>query len=486
MRSENSSNTAVIFATLVFVLFGTYVSYAVFLTGQPKLGMSWVSDAVAKDGEDNKDGGESEDSKDSQSEDDNKSEAEEKDKEKSEDKAIKKVEKKKKEAAEETEKRSKESAKQANGQGGVSDDMVNDVKLRGDGSVDDDQELSESSEMGEDDSLDDSEDSFDKDEEDAMYKDKTKTLERINKQLTQAEEKILKKQAEGVDVTTALAALALAKEKATGVDALFANYSEEEVKALTKETEQLAHAARGKVLHAAEKVSKDVGKVDKRISQVKEKIATLSAAGGDGSSFSDRLSEFEIEWAALKAKIQSGGDEAGTAYALVETMERRVKSLKSAVENALLALGVPDDTFEMEHIAEVEDASDEIDDLAEIEFEGSDGNSGISVKRITKAHRSDAAKTISLKQQFENRSVAMRQLFGDDRSSLNELRGVIVSNEARIAALQQVVLLMDDPEIIQTMNDKISVLQDQNTELENYVASRPVTSGMFGWLFNWL
>ena len=63
---------------------------------------------------------------------------------------------------------------------------------------------------------------------------------------------------------------------------------------------------------------------------------------------------------------------------------------------------------------------------------------------------------------------------------------MIVSNEARIAALQQVVLLMDDPEIIQTMNDKISVLQDQNSELENYVASRPVTSGMFGWLFNWL
>ena len=481
MYSGDSSNKAVVFAAIVFVLFGTYVSYAVFLADQPKLGLSWVSDVSAKDGED---GGDSEDSNSEDDQEEDKSEDEDEDK--SEDKAAKEAEKKKKEAAKEAEKRAKEAAKRSSGQGGVSDDMVNGVKLRGDGTVDDDQELSESSEVASDNTLDESEDNSGKDEEEAMYKDKTKTLERINKKLAQAEEKILKKQAEGVDVTAALAALALAKEKATGVDALFVNYDEEAVKALTKETEKLAQVARGKVLHAAEKVSKDIGKVDKRIAQTKEKITALLAAGGDASAYTSRLTDIETEWAGVKAKIAAGGSQAASAYALVETLERRVKSVKSAVENALLAFGVSDDDeFEMEHVAEVEDASDDIDDLAEIEAEDEDDINDNSVKRLTKAHRDDATKAVALKQRFESRSAGMRQLFGDDTRTLSELRTVITQNNTRIEALEAVIALVDDPEVSEMMSDKLAVLKEQNTELENYVASRPVTSGMFGWLFNW-
>lgn len=473
MPSEDASNKAVIFAAIVFVLFGTYVSYATFLTGQPKLGMSWTNDAAAKDGED------SGDSEDSKSEDDNEdSSKSEEEADKSEDKAAKEAEKKKKEAAKEAAKKQQEAAKRAAKQ------SSNTSTSTSEDGVDD--EMSETSELDGDEDLADSEENSGKDEEEAMYKDKAKTLERINKKLSQAEEKILKKQAEGVDVTAALAALALAKEKATGVDALFAAYNEDEVKALTKETEKLAHAARGKVLHAAEKVSKDVSKVDKRIAQTKEKIAALTVAGGDASSYSDRLAEIETEWSEVKTKIAAGGSEAGSAYAMVETLERRVKSVKNAVENALLALGVSDDDeFEMEHVAEVEDASDDIDDLAEIEAEDEDDINDNSVKRLTQAHRSGAAKAVALKSKFESRSAGMRQLFGDDTKTLAEIRTVIVENDTRIEALEKVIALVDDPEVAAMMNEKLAVLKEQNTELGNYVASRPVTSGMFGWLFNW-
>lgn len=470
MPNQDSPKVA-IFAAIVFVLFGTYVSYASFITGQPKLSMPWTNDVAAKDGEDDDNGG-SEDSKSEEDDDeDNKSEEDE---DKSEDKAAKEAEKKKKEAAREAAKKQQEAAKRTmNTSTSTSEDSLDD-------------ETSEVSESGEDD-FDESEDSSGKDlSEEDIYKDQTKTKERLLKKLTQAEEKIMKKQAEGVDVSAALAALALAKEKATGVDALFATYNEEEIKALTKETEKLAHAARGKVLHAAEKVTKDMAKVDKRIGQTKRKIAELEAAGGNASSFTSRLGEIETEWAGVRAKIAVGGSEAGSAYAMVETIERRVKSVKSAVENALLALGVSDDDeFEMEHVAEVEDASDDIDELAEIEAEEEDEINDNSVKRLTKAHRTDAARAVALKTKFESRSAGMKQIFGDDKKSLSELRGVITENDARIEAIEKVIALVDDPEIAAMMNDKLAVLKEQNTELQNYVASRPVTSGMFGWLFNW-
>lgn len=475
MQQRDESQKVAIFAAIVFVLFGSYVSYALFLTGQSS-DVPLAQGVAAKDGEDND--SEDSNSEDSNDDEDDNSQSEDNKSETKAEKAAKEAEKKKREAAREAAKRSSNS-----GRGGSGEDLVNGVKLRGDGTVDDDQELSEAedTELSEADSDEDSESGDDE----AMFKDKAKTLERINKKLAQAEEKILEKQAEGVDVTAALAALALAKEKATGVDALFAANELDKVKDLTKETERLAHTARGKVLHAAERVTKDVAKVDKRIGQTKRKIAELTAAGGDGVMYTERLSAIETEWADVKAKIKAGGDEALAALVSVETIERRVKSVKSAVEGALIALGVSDDDeFETEHVTEVADASDEIDDLAEIEEE-TDNEDHSDLKRLTQAHRADAARVVALKQKFESRSTGMRQLFGDDRGSLDELRLVINKNTERLQAMEAVAAEVEDTELGTMMEKRIAELKEQNAKLQTFVDAQPVTSGLFGWLFNW-
>jgi archaellum component FlaC len=201
--------------------------------------------------------------------------------------------------------------------------------------------------------------------------------------------------------------------------------------------------------------------------------------------YTERLSAIETEWADVKVKIKVGGNEALAALVSVEMIERRVKSVKSAVEGALLALGVSDDDeFETEHVTEVADASDEIDELAEIEEE-EDNEDHSDLKRLTQAHRTDAARVVALKQKFESRSAGMRQLFGDDRGSLDELRLVINKNTERLQAMEAVATEVEDTELGTMMEKRIAELKEQNAKLQTFVDAQSVTPGLFGWLFNW-
>ncbi len=473
---KDGSPKAAVFVAIVFVLFGAYASYAAFLTGVPDQ-WPFVQGIAAKGGEDSEDSG-SDDSKSEDSDDDSKSE---KDDDKSEDKAAKEAEKKAKEAAKQKQEAAKRAAKATQSSGSSSrssdDDVVNGVKLRGDGSVDDSQDVSETSESDESELTEDSESGD-------SSRDAAKTKERLAKKLAQAEEKILKKQAEGVDVSAALAALALAKEKAAGVDALLAANQLDQVEALTKETERLAHAARGKVLHASERITKDVAKVDKRISQTKGKLSALEAAGGDASSYRDRLAAVETEWAGVKSAINAGGEGVAAALAQVEPIERKVKVIKNAVESALFALGADDDGFETsEYADEMSESSNDLADLAEIAGDEEGDHDGL--KRLAKAHKDDADEAAELVKRYESRSVGMRQLFGDDKDSLESLKGLIAANEARIEAMETVVATVSDQEIAALMLSKIADLKEQNASLQAYVDAHPAKSGVFGWLFNW-
>lgn len=460
MSQTRDPQKAAIFAAIVFVLFGTYVSYALFLSGQPE-SFPLVKYIAAKDGED----GGSEDSGDD--EDENQSENEDEDNDEDEDEDENEVsetseEKAEREAAKESAKKAQEAAKKRAS-------LTNGAALQsGVGGAD--QELSETAETSE---------SATEESEDNSGKDQGELIKHLNEKLAESEKEILEKQSEGVNVTAALAALMLAKDKAAGIDALLSSGDLEQLKALAKEVERLAHTASGKVLHIAKESAKDIAKVDKRIAQTKEKIAALENAGGDGNVYTDRLNALETEWTALKATVASTNGDVAVLVS-IETMERRVKALKNAVEGALLALGVTDDDeFESEHVAEIEDASDDLADLAEIEDDDSD------LKRLATVHHQDAERAAELVEKFESRSLGMRQLFGDDRESLASLESVIVANEVRIQAMETVIATVSDQEVATLMTAKITDLKEENVRLQNFVNSQPTTSGLFGWVFNW-
>lgn len=459
--AKNSQRTAML-AALVFVLFGTYVVYALFLTGLADR-LPMVQQIFAKGGEESEhdDEGDGNDNDEDHSGSGSGKSDDNNDHKTSE--AAKKQAERQREAAKQAAERARKSTQRS---GSATTELNMET---GDDHEDDAAELEDHS--GSDDTRDDTTD------------DHTKTVTELNEKIAEAEAKILRKQAEGVDVTAALAALALAKQKAGAVDALFVSNQSDQAKDLAQSTERLAHEVRGKYLHVAERSSKTVVKIERRIAQVKKKLSALETAGGDASAFQAQLNAVESEWGTLKT--QSGASSDPTAVAALDALERKVKTLKNAVESALLALGGGDDEFEAEHAAEVEDASGDIDDLADLAENDDDDHTFDRLKHLADDHREDARQVPILVSQLESRSGLTRQLLGDDHQSLSDLEEVVAKNESRISQMESVAQTVQDETVSKELSDRIKDLKDENVRLKNFLASFPTTNGVFGWLFNW-
>ncbi len=467
MRTEGS-HKAIAFSAIVFMLFGGYFAYAAFLTGQPS-SMPGIQAISARDGEDeDEDDDEDSGDEDENDEDEDDEDGDDEDDSKSE-KEKKKEDEKKREAAKKAAERAKEAAKHSS-EDDNDDDHVNGVKVRGDGSVDDE----DSDEFKDEDNDGDE----DEDDRNAMFKDRDKTLEKLNEKIAKAEEDILEKQAEGVDVSAALAQLALAKAGVGSVEAAFTAGELDQVKALAKSAEKLAHFARGKTLHDSEKVAKDIAKVAKRINQTKEKIVTLGRLGGDTATYTSSLTEAESAFTDAKAKIAAGGESLLAGLSALEAVERRVKSIKNSIEGALFAFGATeDDEFETEHGVEIEDVSDDLSELAEADEDH------MALRTLAAAHRSEAAKVSLLISDLDDRNRIAKGLFGNDEDVLNELRSEVAINENRIAAMQTAADQVEDNDLNLLMNEKIGELNSENARLMSFISAQSVQTGVFGWFF---
>lgn len=458
MRTEGS-HKAIAFSAIVFMLFGGYFAYAAFLTGQPA-NVPGVQPVTASDDDDDNGGG------DDDEDDDEDEDKDDDDDSKSEKEKKKKEDEKKREDAKKAAERAREAAKRS------SDDDMDDDNDEDENEVEDENES--------EDEFEDEDGDGDEDEDDrnAMFKDRDKTLEKLNEKIAEAEKHILEKQAEGVDVTAALAQLAQAKAGLGSVEAAFTANELDKIKALAKSTEKLAHFSQGKTLHDSEEVAKDIAKVAKRISQTKEKIATLGRLGGDTTTYAASLADAESAFADVKAQIAAGGEGLLAGLAALETVERRVKSIKNSVEGALFALGgTDDDEFEDEHGVEIEDVSDDLSELAEADEDHS------ALRTLVLAHKSEAKKVSTLVKDLDDRNAIARGLFGNDEDVLNELRNEVAINENRIAAMQAAADKVEDNELNLLMNEKIGELKAENSKLMSFITAQAAESGVFGWFF---
>ncbi|MFA9262885.1 MAG: hypothetical protein ACEQSB_06085 [Undibacterium sp.] len=459
MKTQGS-HKALAFSAGMFMLFGGYFAYAAFLTGTPSQ-LPFVQSIAAKgdDGEDIEHEGSGDDNE-NDGDDNGGSSKSEKEKKKKEDE-------RKKEEAKKASERAREASKRSFEDDGTEDEMDDNGNDENEG----ENEVEDKSENEID-------DHSGKGDQEGMYRDQAKTLEKLNEKIAEAEKHILEKQAEGVDVTAALAQLALAKEGLSSVDAAFAANELDKIKELAKSTEKLAHFSQGKTLHDSEEVAKDIAKVAKRIAQTERKIAALSTYGGDTSVYTASLNDAKAAFQSAQAQITAGGDSLLAGLSALDAVERRVKSIKHGVEGALLALGQTDDEeFENEHGVEVEDASDDLAELADADDEHG------ALKKLAENHKSEAVKVAARVRDLEERNRIVRGLIGYDSDVLNDLQNEVAINDSRIATMQLAVDQTTDSDLAALMNEKIGELKAENAKLASYITAKTSQSGVFGWFF---
>jgi hypothetical protein len=315
-------------------------------------------------------------------------------------------------------------------------------------------------------------------DDNAMFKDRSKTLEKLQEKITEAEKEILEKQSEGVDVTEALNRLTLAKSTLALVGSAFDAGDLEEVNRLAKETRKLEHFARENDLQDAGKIAEGIRKVAKRIAQVEEKLTKLQALGGETGSFETMLAEAKKMFDDAKVLINNGGTDAISGFAQLDNTERRVKSIKHSVENAIFALGGEDDSFDDDHRSEVGEFVKGLNEVADIE----EGGIGKQVRTVARAQRLSSDKVVSLMDDVKTRDGMVRFLFGPREDALNGIQEEIAANNARVTILNKVIAQIDDADIKAMLSKQVATLEQETANLTAFVNGELDKSTLLAWL----
>lgn len=329
--------------------------------------------------------------------------------------------------------------------------------------------------------MDDEGDDMDEDDEDehGMFKDRDKTLSKVAEEIAKAKEKLLEKQADGVDVTTALARLAEAEVKLSLVGSAFDADDLVTAKMLAKQIKKTAHFAK-EDLHDTEKIADELAKVEKRFGQVSQKIALLEALGGDASAFKAQLVSLQSDFAVLRASLTT--TPGAITRDTIKAFEKRVKRLKSLVESTMFALGGTDDDdlFE-DHEDDADDLSEDLNDVAEIESDD-DNDVSKTVKRVAIEHKAAANNIKKSLQDIKDRSGLTKTVFGPDFNALDALSSEVSAINTRATALESVAAQVTDPDIKQILISQASTLKSEVLKLQAYITAENNTSSLFGWV----
>lgn len=324
-----------------------------------------------------------------------------------------------------------------------------------------------------DSSLTDTENGDDK----GMFKDRNKTLAKLQEEIAKTEEDILKKQGEGDDVATALARLALVKTDLNRVGSLFDTNNLDAAKMLAKQIKKAAHFAE-KDVEFAKKASEAMADVTKRFGQVDKKIAALEALGGDASAFKTQLASLKQDFSALQDSITA--TPGVITRDTVRSFEEKVKRLKSMLESAIFALGgTEDDDLIADHEENSNDLSENLNDVAEIEA-GDDNGVSKKVRTIAAEHKAATQEVENSLQGIKARSGVAKVLFGPNFNALDSLTTQVTAMDTRAAALESASAQITDPEIKQILVDQAKALRSEVTKLQAYIAAEDNQFSIFG------
>ncbi|MDO8565694.1 MAG: hypothetical protein Q7S04_00720 [Candidatus Moranbacteria bacterium] len=444
---------------IALLSFGAFVGAAVLVT-KNQLNLTAVS--LANDGEDG--GGDSggDEDKDEDKDDSNDSSS----------KSEKEKEKKSEEAKKQAEREREDTKKQLERSNKSSDDSEDDEKESEDinddnGNKDDSAE--EADEIDEADEI--------NDDNNGMFKERAKTLEKLREEIAKAREKILEKQGEGVDATAALARLALAEAGLTQVGSSFDVNDLEKAKLLAKQIKKETHFTE-KDLEFSKKVAEEMAKVEKRFGQVEKKIVELGALSGDTTDFKSQLASLRSDFSVLKTTVAAAP---GTITRdMVKAFEKRVKRLKSLVESTIFALGgTDDDDLFDDHKDDADDLFENLNDVAEIEDGDDNGVSG-KVRKIAAEHKASTQEVEDSLQGIKDRSGVTKVLFGPNFNALDSLTTEVTAMGTRATALESASTQITDPEIKQILVDQAKALRSEVTKLQAYIAAEDNQFSIFG------
>lgn len=325
------------------------------------------------------------------------------------------------------------------------------------------------------------------DNEDGDENDAQEEIQDLNKDINKIESKISVLGANGVNVDSFRATLAEIKDLASQASA--------KLTTAPKEAETLIEIADHKLERLSKLVKMTLGDEDendddndateeiqdlaKDVAKMEVRLNAIADRGVDVSSLKLSLNNVKDLLSQAKDKV-AAGDLAG-AEALTEVADKKLETLEHAMELAFRD-DDEEDGDEAEEMAkeyknEVAQFVHNLKEIGDIE-----GGIGQQVRVVAQAQNDSEDEVENSIKDIDDRSDFVEFLIGPKYGSIAGVKTAIIENQTRIKVLTDLMNQLTDPAVKVVLQDQITILNQQNANLQKFVAESESGFSMFGWL----
>jgi hypothetical protein len=221
--------------------------------------------------------------------------------------------------------------------------------------------------------------------------------------------------------------------------------------------------------------AEEVRDLAKEIVEIEAELAIAADKGVDVSALRTALDEIKGLLNQANEKV-AAGDLAG-AEAITEVADKKLENLDHSME---LALGETDEQDEDEAGEYKNRIAQLVHDLKEIG--GIDAGIGQQVSLIAQTQNDSTAKVENSINDIKSRSELLKFLIGPKYGSISDVQTAIAENQTRIEVLSNLAGQAVDPAVKLVLQDQIRALQEQNNNLQSFVADSEKGVSLLGWL----
>lgn len=321
------------------------------------------------------------------------------------------------------------------------------------------------------------------DSEDGDENDLQEEIQDLNKDIRKVESRISVLSANGIVVTAFAPVLAeiksLAIQAQTAVTAKSAN-AETLIETADHKLERLNKLV--KMTLGDEDENDDDNDAVEEIQDLAKKVAkievTLNSASERGVDVSAmKLSLNVVKDLLSQAKDKATAGDLAGAEALTEVADKKLETLKHAMELAFGDDNEEDGDEADEYKSEVASFVHNLKEIGDIE-----GGIGQQVNVVAQAQNDSVAKVEESINKVEDRSGFVKFLVGPNYGSIAEIQAGIAENQNRINVLSGLISQVTDPAVKLVLMDQITSLNQQNVKLQTFVTESQNGVSLFGWL----
>ena len=225
-----------------------------------------------------------------------------------------------------------------------------------------------------------------------------------------------------------------------------------------------------------EEATEEIDELKRDIAKVEAEINAAAAAGIDVTIYKAVLADAQVLLAQAEEKLSAGFFI--EAESLAELASKKLDRIDDIVDD----LDEEDDENEDDDVAkeyknEVAQFVHNLKTIGELE-----GGIGQQVRVVAQAQNDSEVEVEESIADINDRSEFVKFIIGPKYGSIAEMGDVITENQARIKSLTDLMNQVTDPTIRLALQDQITILSQQNANLQSFVSESESGFSLLGWL----